>query len=74
MSWYERRSELNPGMIFQTRGQGLVMLDGYVPGDGTRMYCADRCGGQWVYQDSTVEPGDLIGDPLTEAAIVKAEG
>ncbi|NJL70725.1 MAG: hypothetical protein HC888_03495 [Candidatus Competibacteraceae bacterium] len=49
MTWYERRNELHIGMIFRTRHQGIVMLDGYVPGDGTRMYCADRYEGRWIY-------------------------
>lgn len=69
--WYERRNELEMGMIFNTAGWGIVMLDGYVPGDGTLMYVAnwDSHNKTWCYQDSTVEPGDLVGEPMAEAAL-----
>lgn len=64
--WYENRHELEEGMIFQT-ANGLVMLDRSVPGDGTKWYVADRCNEVWSYCDSTIEPGDLMGQPLTLA-------
>lgn len=69
--WYERRHDLRLGMIFKTTSWGIVMLDDYVPGDGTRMYVAnwDARNKSWIYQDSTIEPGDLVGEPMTEAAL-----
>lgn len=68
--WYEHRHELEPGMVFSSC-YGLVKLDRGVPGDGTKWYVADwrvgyiskRCGNApsgWSYEDSTIEPGDLI--------------
>lgn len=70
IDWYERRNELEPGMVFNSCW-GVVKLDRTVPGDGTRWYVADwrvgysgpRCGtvpSGWSYEDSTIEPGDLI--------------
>ena len=65
--WYHHRHELEMGMVFKTNSGSIVKLDGYVPGDGTLMYVADFFDGKWCYQDSTLEPGDLVGNPLTEA-------
>jgi hypothetical protein len=67
--WYLHRAELGIGMIFRTRDCGIVMLAGYVPGDGTLMYVADRYDGKWCYQDSKAEPSDLVGEPLTEETL-----
>lgn len=67
--WYTHRAELCLGMIFRTVNGEFVMLDRGVPGDGTRWYVADRFDGRWFYQDSTIEPGDLTGEPLSEADI-----
>ena len=64
--WYERRHELKAGMIFNTR-DGVVMLERTVPGDGTRWYVADWNQG-WSHYDSTIEPGELEGEPMTEQA------
>lgn len=74
--WYARRHELRLDMIFQSRHGGFVMLTGYVPGDGTRMYVADwdRHNQTWCYQDSTAEPGDLVGEPMTEADLRARKG
>jgi hypothetical protein len=58
IDWYERRNELCPDQVFRT-ADGVVKLDRRVPGDGTRWYVADWWNG-WSYQDSTIEPGDLI--------------
>ena len=71
--WYHHRHELKMGMVFLTMDHGIVMLDGYVPGDGTLMYVANRHDGTWCYQDSTVEPGDLVGEPLTAEALAAME-
>lgn len=65
VDWYERRNELEPGMVFMSN-DGLVMLDRSVPGDGTKWYVADWHGG-WAYYDGTIEPGDLIHEIGTEA-------
>lgn len=62
--WYHRRAELRPGMIFETN-EGRVMLDRGVPGDGTKWYVASWAyNGGWSYEDATIEPGDLRGEPL----------
>lgn len=71
--WYERRHELMPGMIFVCQG-AYVQLDRSVPGDATQWYVADWNGKGWSYYDSVIEPGDLEGEPLTEAAIAAAKG
>lgn len=56
--WYENRSKLKPGMVFET-AEGLVMLDRKVPGDGTKWYVADYVRGKWFFEDGTVEPSEL---------------
>lgn len=63
--WYDRRDELREGMIFGT-WSGRVKLDRSVPGDATKWYVADWYGDHWSYEDSTIEPGDLMGEPLPE--------
>ena len=69
VDWYERRRELREGMVFNT-AYGLVKLDRTVPGDGTKWYVADSYGpGKWCYEHSTIEPGDLIGEPLADPAL-----
>lgn len=68
IDWYERRDELEEGMIFRCADGDLVKLDRRVPGDGTRWYVADWSG-YWRYEDGTIEPGDLveeINDPAQE--------
>lgn len=57
--WYERRDELEPGMVFRDFEGDLVMLDRRVPGDGTRWYAATMWGSSWAYMDHEIEPGDL---------------
>ena len=57
--WYERRAELEPGQIFRTYDNSIVLLDRRVPGDGTQWYVADWWNG-WSYMDSKIEPGDLV--------------
>lgn len=64
IDWYERRDELRAGMIFNT-STGAVMLVRRVPGDGTKWYVADWDGG-WAHYDGTIEPGELLGEPMTE--------
>lgn len=70
IDWYERRDELEEGQVFRDRQGNLVKLDRRVPGDGTKWYAADwypPCPGHkgyerghWSYEDSTLEPGDLV--------------
>ncbi len=66
-SWYERRNELEMGTIFRRADGSIVMLESYVPGDGTLMYVANRISGSWCHYDSTAEPSDLVGEPMTES-------
>ncbi|WP_343499210.1 hypothetical protein [Achromobacter denitrificans] len=68
LDWYERRRELEPGMIFRT-AHGVVKLDRGVPGDGTKWYVLDWNGDGWSAYDDTVEPGDLIGAPVADHPI-----
>jgi len=51
---------MEPEQIFQLCDGSLVKLDRRVPGDGTKWYVADWCRDHWSYEDSTIEPGDLI--------------
>lgn len=67
--WYERRHELEPGMVFQTT-DGVVQLHHSVPGDGTKWCVLDWNNG-WGYFGSTIEPGDLQGEPLDTSAYSK---
>lgn len=67
IDWYERRAELEPEMVFRSFDGSLVKLDRQVPGDGTKWYVADWHNG-WSYCDSTIEPGDLVGEPLIDPA------
>ena len=71
--WYHHRDELEMGMIFNS-SYGIVKLEGYVPGDGTQMYVAnwDSHNKSWCYYDSTIEPGDLTGEPLSEESLKAA--
>lgn len=72
--WYEHRGELEPGQIFRLYDGSLVKLDRRVPGDGTKWYVANWYKGytlngqtvrpSWCYEDGTIEPGDLRGEPL----------
>lgn len=58
IDWYERRDELKCGDIFTTRDGSVVMLDGTVPGDGTKWRVLDWFNG-WSDEGGTIEPGDL---------------
>lgn len=66
--WYERRDELRPGMVFRDYEGNLVKLDRDVPGDATKWYVATWWNGSWAWMDSTIEPGDLRGEPLADPA------
>jgi hypothetical protein len=70
--WYTHRHELAPEQVFRLRDGSLVKLDRSVPGDGTKWYVADWSNG-WSYEDSTIEPGDLRGEPIDDnpAALAK---
>lgn len=59
VDWYDRRDELEPGMVFEDIYGDLIMLDRRVPGDGTKWYVADWWGNSWCFMDGTAEPGDL---------------
>lgn len=65
MDWYENRDQLNPGMIFNT-DNGVIQLDRRTPGDRTRWNVLDWHHSHWIDEGSTIEPGDLMGEPLTE--------
>ena len=67
--WYTRRHDLRQGMVFQT-DDGVVQLDRQVPGDATQWYVLDWSNG-WGCYDSTIEPGDLHGEPLDASAYAK---
>lgn len=54
-----RRADLRVDQVFRTWDGQVVRLDRSVPGDATKWYVADWWNG-WAYQDSTVEPGDLV--------------
>ena len=60
--WYERRHELEPDQVFKACDGSLVKLERRVPGDGTQWYVANWSdyAHAWLYEDSTVEPGDLL--------------
>jgi len=63
--WYERRDELDPGMVFKSC-YGIVKLDHRKPGDGTDWIVADwspssiNPRGSWAHYESSIHPGDLI--------------
>ena len=75
IDWYKRRDELKPGLVFMTV-DGVVQLDRGVEGDATKWTVLDwnTYTQGWSCEDSEIEPGDLIGEPLenTPAAIAKA--
>ncbi len=66
--WYERRTELRPGMVFDSCW-GVVRLDARTPGDGTDWDCdvwydprPDFPGyeiGHWSAERMQVNPGEL---------------
>lgn len=59
--WYERRGELEPGMVFSDYQGDLVKLERRVPGDGTRWEVANwnSYTNGWTYDGNEVEPGEL---------------
>jgi hypothetical protein len=57
--WYQRRDELEPNMVFTDYEGDVVRLDRRVPGDGTQWYVATASGLNWIYDNITIEPGDL---------------
>lgn len=69
IDWYERRSELRPGMVFRTCYDSVVRLDQTVPGDGTDWYCDDWYpghpnvpgyeNGHWSAEMARHHPGDF---------------
>jgi hypothetical protein len=66
--WYERRDELDPGMVFNSC-YGIVKLDHRKPGDGTDWVVqtwypgrSDIPGyerGFWCHDEDSIHPGDL---------------
>jgi hypothetical protein len=70
--WYLNRDKLEEGMVFRDCMGDLVKLDRRVPCDGTQWYVATWYGSHWSYEDSTIEPGDLTTQPLTDPATTKA--
>lgn len=75
--WYERRHELEPGMVFKSCF-GIVQLDQRTEGDGTQwdVLTWNAYAGCFSAEGCTVEPGDLEGEPIeaTKSAIAKATG
>lgn len=72
VDWYAQRDRLRVGMVFACRDGYIVRLDRTVPGDGTKWYVddwTDRHG--WSHYDSTIEPGDLIGQPGDSATAIE---
>lgn len=65
IDWYERCDELQPGMIFESC-YGRVKLLYRTPGDGSQWTVANWSGNSWAHYDSSIEPGDLEGEPETE--------
>ncbi len=64
--WYERRHELEQGMVFRCHDGSVVKLDHRVPGDGTDWRVADFYNGRWHYEENRIHPGDLaeiVPDP-----------
>lgn len=65
--WYERRDELDPGMVFNSC-YGVVKLDHRKPGDGTNWVVQTwypavpgyRERGGWCHDEDSIHPGDLI--------------
>jgi hypothetical protein len=58
--WYERRTELESDQVYSHYDGSIMKLDRRVPGDGTQWYAANWCGDHWSYDDSIIEPGDLV--------------
>lgn len=70
IDWYERRHELEPGMVFRDYEGDLVKLDQRVEGDGTKWEIAVWWNGSWAYLQDTMEPGDLrdrVQDPAARS-------
>ncbi|SOC25865.1 hypothetical protein [Thalassospira xiamenensis] len=61
IDWYERRDELEQGQIFRTVDGSVVILDHRVEGDGTKwtVGCWASHTHCFVFEEDTVEPGDL---------------
>ena len=55
-----KERSLEPGQTFLTLDGSIVMLDRRVPGDGTKWFVADWYGGSWSFEDSTIEPSDIV--------------
>ena len=58
--WYENRHMLEPGQVFKTYDDSIVMLDRRVAGDGTQWHVLDWSGGHWFCEDNIIEPGELV--------------
>ncbi len=75
IDWYDRRHELNEGMVFKT-ADGIVQLDRTVEGDATKWTVLDwnPVTKYFAAEGSEIEPGDLIGEPIadTQSAIAAA--
>lgn len=75
IDWYSRRHELQEGQVFMTV-DGIVQLDRTVEGDATKWAVLDwnPHRSYFASEGSTVEPGDLMGEPIadTQSAIAAA--
>ena len=58
-NWYDRRDELQPGMVFRAYDDGVVKLLRRTPDNGTWWYAADWYG-KWLEHGSIYGPRDLL--------------
>lgn len=57
--WYERRHELEPGMVFLDYQGDMIRLYMPVPGDGTDWFVDTYYGPHWCCDMVQIHPGDL---------------
>lgn len=70
IDYYEQRHTLESGQVFRDFEGDTVKLDRDVPGDATQWYVAVWSGSSWSYDDTIIEPGDLVervSDPAVSA-------
>lgn len=65
-NWHDRRDGLECGMVFRILSGDVVRLDQHVVGDGTRWLVDRWHGNHWSHDGETIEPGDLVGCPISD--------
>ncbi len=62
MDYYELRDTLESDQVFKCCDGTIIKLDRRVAGDGTKWFIANWSAyhRNWSYEDSTIEPGDLV--------------